>query len=132
MRKTAGVYTNDKSRPRQGLVITGPVEKFVTMTPRNFNLRGKVGDTVISKVTLIPEKKYPFKILNVRAKDGKYINFRLEETKRADSVTYDIEVENLKQDPGRYYDSIILETDSEIQPEINIKVYGNLRPRTGE
>ena len=129
MRKSAGVYTNDKRRPRQDLVITGLVEKFVTMKPRHINLRGIAGDTVKSKVTLIPEKKYPFKILSVRAKDGKYLKYQLEEIKQSDRLAYEINVENLRQDSGRYYDAIILETDSKIQPQLNIRVYGYLRPR---
>ena len=132
MKKTAGVFTNDKSRPRQDLVITGQVEKFVTINPRHINLRGNAGDTIKAKVILIPEKKYPFKILNVRAKNGKYINFRLEEIKQSANTAYEIRVENLKQDTGRYYDTIIVETDSKIRPQLDVRVYGYLRPRKSE
>jgi len=67
MRKSAGVYTNDKTRPRQDLVISGEVEKFVTIRPQHANMRGFVGDPIKGTVTIIPEKKYPFKILNLRA-----------------------------------------------------------------
>jgi hypothetical protein len=129
MRKTAGVYSNDKTRPRQDLVISGQVEKFVTIRPQHANMRGFVGDPIKATVTIIPEKKYPFKILNLRAKDGKYIKYQLEETKESDTTVYKLIVENLKTDAGRYYDSIILETDSKIRPELNVRVYGYLRPR---
>ncbi len=129
MKKTAGVYTNDKTRPRQDLVISGPVEKFVTIRPQHANLRGFVGDPIKGSVTIILEKKYPFKILKVRAKDGKYIKYQLEETKKSDNTAYELKIENLKQDAGRYYDSIILETDSKIKPQLDVRVYGYLRPR---
>jgi hypothetical protein len=129
MRKTAGVYTNDKTRPQQDLVISGPVEKFVTIRPQNVNMRGFVGDPIKGTVTIIPEKKYPFKILNLLAKDGKYIKYQLEETKESDSTAYKLNIENLKTDAGRYYDAIILETDSKIRPQINVRVYGYIRPR---
>jgi hypothetical protein len=129
MRKTAGVYTNDKTRPQQDLVISGQVEKFVTIRPQNANMRGIVGDPIKGTVTIIPEKKYPFKILNLRAKDGKYIKYRLEEAKESDTTVYKLNIENLKTDAGRYYDSIILETDSKIRPQINVRVYGYIRPR---
>ena len=129
MRKTAGVYTNDKTRPRQDLVISGEVEKFVTIRPQHANMRGFVGDPIKGAVTIIPEKKYPFKILNLRAQDGKYIKYQLEEIKESDTTAYKVNIENLKKDAGRYYDSIILETDSKIRPQLNIKVYGYLRPR---
>ncbi len=132
MRKTAGVYTNDKSRPRQDLIITGQVEKFVTISPRHVNLRGTAGDAIKAKVTLIPEEKYPFKILNVRAKSGKYIKFQLEEVRQSDNIGYEIRVENLKKDAGRYYDTIIVNTDSKIRPHLDVRVYGYLRPRKSE
>jgi len=128
MRKSAGVYTNDKTRPRQDLVISGEVEKFVTIRPQHANMRGFVGDPIKGTVTIIPEKKYPFKILNLRAQDGKYIKYQLEEIKESDSTAYTLNIENLKKDAGRYYDSIVLETDSKIRPQLNVRVYGYLRP----
>jgi hypothetical protein len=129
MRKTAVVYTNDKTHPQQDLIISGQVEKFVTIRPQHANMRGIVGDPVKSTVTIIPEKKYPFKILNLRAKDGKYIKYQLEETKESNTIAYRLNIENLKTEAGRYYDSIILETDSKIRPQLSVKVYGYLRPR---
>ena len=58
MRKTAGVYTNDKNRPRMDLVISGQVEKFVTIRPKHINLRGYAGDTIKASVCL-NQKKAP-------------------------------------------------------------------------
>ena len=129
MRKTAGVYTNDKTRPRQNLIISGQVEKFVTIHPQHANIRGMVGDPIKSIVTITPEKKYPFKIVNLRARDGKYIKYELEETEESDTLSYKLNIENLRKNAGRYYDSIILETDSKIRPQLSVKVYGYLRPR---
>ena len=129
MRKTAGVYTNDQTRPQQDLVISGQVEKFVTIRPQHANIRGFVGDPIKATVTVIPEKKYPFKIINLRAKDGKNIKYQLEETTVSDTTAYKLNIENLKTDAGRYYDAIILETDSKIRPQLSVRVYGYLRPR---
>ncbi len=114
------------------LVISGQVEKFVTIRPKHINLRGYAGDTIKASVSLIPEKKYPFKILKVSAKDGKNIKFQLEEVELSDNGAYELKVENLKQGTGRYYDTIILKTDSKIRPQLNVRVYGNLRPRKSE
>lgn len=132
MKKTAGVYTNDKNRPRIDLVITGQVEKFVTFRPRHINLRGYSGDAVTASVSLIPEKKYPFKIIKVRAKDGSNIKFQLNQVETSADGAYELKVENLKKDSGRYFDTIILETDSKVRPELSVSVYGNLRPRKSE
>jgi len=114
------------------LVISGQVEKFVTIRPKHVNLRGYTGDTIKASVSLIPEKKYPFKILKVSAKDGNNIKFQLKEVELSANGAYELKVENLKQDTGRYFDTIILETDSTIRPQLNVRVYGNLRPRKSE
>jgi len=132
MKKTASVYSNDKNRSRMDLIISGQVEKFVTIRPKHVNLRGYSGDTIKASVSLIPEKKYPFKILKVSAKDGKNIKFQLKEAELSANGAYELKVENLKQDTGRYFDTIILETDSTIRPQLNVRVYGNLRPRKNE
>ncbi len=129
MKKNAGVYTNDKTRPQQDLVISGQVETFVTIRPKHANMRGIVGDPIKGTVTIIPEKKYPFKIINLRAKDGKNIKYQLEETTVSDTTAYKLNIENLKTDAGRYYDAIILETDSKIRPQLSVRVYGYLQPR---
>lgn len=110
------------------LVISGQVEKFVTIRPQHINLSGYAGDSVKALVSIIPEKKYPFKILKASAKDGSNIKFELEEANPSADGAYELKVENLKQDTGRFYDTIILETDSKIQPQISVRVYGNLRP----
>ncbi len=132
MKKTAGVYTNDKSRPRQDLVISGPVEKFATIRPQHVSLRGYAGDSIKGVVTIIPEKKYPFKILDARARNGQNINIQLDEVKKSGGQAYELKVENLRQKTGRYYDTIILKTDSKVRPELNVRVYGYLRARKSE
>ena len=114
------------------LAISGQVEKFVTIRPKHVNLRGYTGDSIKALVTVIPEKKYPFKILKVSAKDGKNIKFELDEVASSANGVYQLRVENLKPDSGRYYDTIFLETDSKIRPKLSVRVYGNLRPRKSE
>ena len=129
MKKTAEVHSNDKSLPIVRIEISGVVEKFVTIIPRAISLRGFVGDDIKKAVTIIPEKKYDFKITKVRARNGKHINFQLEEIKGTGRKKYSLTVENLLAKAGRYSDLIIMETDSKIRPEVSIKVYGNVLQR---
>ncbi|UCG08582.1 MAG: hypothetical protein JSV83_08015, partial [Desulfobacterales bacterium] len=110
-------------------VISGMVEKIITVIPQAVSLRGFVGDTLKKSVNIIREEKYAFKITNARAQNGKYIQIQLEEIQGTDRREYSLAVENLRQDEGRYSDTIILETDSKIQPTVNIRVYGHLRKR---
>ncbi len=132
MKKTAGVYTNDKSRPRQDLVISGLVEKFATVRPQHVSLRGFAGDSIKTKVKIIPEKKYPFKILDARAKIGENINIALAEVKKSSRQAWELEVENSRKKAGRFYDTIVLTTDSKVRPQLNVRVYGYLRERKSE
>jgi hypothetical protein len=132
MKKTANVYTNDKNHPQQDLVIFGQVENFVSINPKSVSLRGFAGDPIESMVTIIPEKKYPFKIIDVCAQNGENIKIELKEKAQSNGSGYELKVENLKATTGRYYDTIILKTDSNVQPELNVRVYGYLRPRKSE
>jgi hypothetical protein len=132
MKKTAEIHSDDKNLPIVQIEISGTVEKFVTIIPRAISLRGYVGDEIKKSVTIIPEEKYDFKITKVRARNGKHINLQLNEIKDTGRTEYSLTVENLFAKEGRYSDLIILETDSKIRPEVNVKVYGNLRQRPAD
>jgi hypothetical protein len=95
-------------------------------------LRGFTGEPIQSTVTIIPEEKYPFKVLNVRARDGRDIRFKLEEENNAEGLRYALIVENQRTQKGRYFDVITLETDSRIRPRLDVRVYGDLMPRPEE
>ncbi len=129
MKKAAEIHSDDKNQPVLRIEISGVVEKIVTIIPRAISLRGYVGDDIKKSVTIIPEKKYDFKITKVRARNGKHIIFLLEEIKGTGRREYSLTVENLLAREGRYSDLIIMETDSKVKPEVKVKVYGNLRQR---
>ena len=95
-------------------------------------LRGIAGEQLKRKVTIIPVEKYPFKILNVRAQNGKNIRFQLQEEKSQKGPQYVLIVENQRLEKGRYFDNITLETDSQIRPTLKIRVYGDIMPRPEE
>ena len=127
MKKTANVFTNDPNNPKVNLTISGQVEQFAVIRPTHVSLRGFTGKQLKGSVSIIPKKKYPFKILKVRARNGKDIKFKLEEFNRSGIMAYQLMIENLKKDPGRYFDVITLETDSKLRPQLEVKVYGFLR-----
>lgn len=91
-----------------------------------------MGKKIQRTVTITLEEKYPFNILGVSARDGKNINFRLENVKGSRERGYRLTVVNLKEEKGRYFDTISLKTDSEIQPLIHIRVYGNILDEGGK
>jgi hypothetical protein len=74
----------------------------------------------------IASSNYPFKILEIKPRNGADIQARIEEKQENDVTTYIITVENLKKEPGRYYDVITMKTDSPIKPELQLSVYGQI------
>ena len=97
------------------------------MRPSQIRLQGVVGEEIKGKVTIIPAPKYPFRIVKVRARDGKDISFQLSQEKSENGPQYALTVENKRSQKGSYFDIITLETDSKIRPELQIRVYGELR-----
>lgn len=92
-------------------------------------MRGAAGKRLSGSLTIIPEEKYPFTIVEAVANVGENIKYKLEEIKESKRSEYLLTVENLKKTKGRYFDVIILKTTSKIRPEIKIKVYGNIVER---
>jgi hypothetical protein len=120
------VTTNDRNHRQVRLAIAGYVEKFVNIAPRTVKLKGYVGQTIKAVVKIVPEKKYPFKIIGSRSINPKNIRFTLEEVKPPEGAGYILIVENLKKEQGKYYDMISLQTDNKTNPLIKINVRGEI------
>ena len=118
--------TNDPVKPRLSLTIAGEVEKLVTISSQRVRLLGPAGQQINASVIIIPEKKYAFKVIEAKAKNGKYIAVSINEKKTIEGTGYVVTVQNLKKDKGRYVDTILLKTTSEIRPTIQIRVIGNI------
>jgi hypothetical protein len=118
--------TTDPQKPVSQLTISGPVKNFATITPSNVRLYGKVGEPVKETVRIVPENSYPFKILETKAQIGRDIRYELTSEQQTPGGAYLLTVENLKQETGRYYDTIFLVTDSRVKPKISIQVYGKI------
>lgn len=123
------MVTNDPTQNPLLLQIEGNVEQFVDISPARVRMTGQAGDEVSAKVTIVPMEKYPFRILD--AKPQKEGNIRVEVSEEKGRKAYMLTVFNLKQEQARYYDTIVVKTDSRIRPELTISVYCNLaaKPR---
>ncbi len=126
LKKSITVETSAAKQPNVTIEIAGNVEKFANITPNKLILRGNAGEPIIGSVTVSPDPKYPFKVLETKSKNGTDIQARTEEKQENNVMTYIVTVENLKKDPGRYYDVITLKTNSPIKPEIQLSVYGQV------
>jgi len=126
VKKSILVYTNDKNLLKLSLKVTGEVKKFATITPTKVRLTGPAGAPLMTSVSIVPEKEYMFKVLSVEAKNGKFVDVELKDTSKGNDNSYKLIVKSKKESPGRYFDVLKLKTDSEIQPEIDVRVYGNI------
>jgi hypothetical protein len=126
LEKSADVMTNDPKEPVVHLTIVGPVDRFATITPRMLNLRGVSGETLQGSVSIVPDEKYPFKVLETYALDGK-LKVQLNPAVQDGRTTYALRVENLRTEAGAYQDTVRLKTDHPLQPEMDVRVYVYLR-----
>ena len=126
VKKTAILHTNDPANPKFTLTISGHVEKFVDLNPKYVRLTGYSGTQITVPVTIVPTAKYPFRIIDVTSRSGTFIKYTLAERKPDEGNGYTLLIENLKTDKGRYSDLLTLTTDSQIQPKITVRVYGNI------
>jgi hypothetical protein len=126
MKKTATVYSNDPRRPMLMLTVTGSVEVFADIHPERLILRGTGDQTIRQELVVTPRASYPFKVTGVKAKNGTNIRFEMHEQVTPEGTSYVVSVENTKTTLGKYYDTLLLSTDSKLKPTLPIHVYGTI------
>ena len=126
MQKKITVFSNDPKRPQLMLTVAGSVEPFADIHPERIILRGNSGQSMRQELVVKPRANYPFKITEVNAKNGVNIQYELKEQETPEGKSYIVTVENTKTSPGKYYDTLLLSTDSQLKPKIPIHVYGTI------
>ncbi|MFH1153905.1 MAG: DUF1573 domain-containing protein [Pseudomonadota bacterium] len=121
--RTVEVSLDDPDTPFVALKLEGAVDTFATISPANVSLTGPPGTGTRTEVTIVPSPKYPFSIVGTSVKSKKNIACSL--ARSADR--YVLTVQNLLEQPGRYFEIIVLTTDSPLQPELKIRVMGIIR-----
>ena len=126
MKKKITVFSNDPKHPQLLLTVGGPVEEFADIEPERIILRGNSGQPMRRELVVKPRAAYPFKITEIKAKNGINIQYELKEQETPEGKSYIIMVENTKTSPGKYYDTLFLSTDSTLKPKIPVHVYGTI------
>jgi hypothetical protein len=120
------VRTDDRKYPEIKLIITGQVERFANITPDRVTLSGPQGQELIGTVTILPIKERRFAITEAKATTGNSIRFTLEPMQENGQRGYRLTVFNTQQQKGRYFDTIVLKTDSTLSPELRVRVFGTI------
>ncbi len=126
LRKTITVHTNDPDVATVKLTIGGAVDNFASIRPNRVRLNGRSGDRIVGRVTIVPEEKYNFNVTGMRTRREGDIDVKLDTVEKKSRKEYVLTIENKRQGKARYFNAVVLKTDSAIQPSITIPVYGNI------
>lgn len=118
--------TNDPGNPKIFLTVSGEVEKFATIQPRRVSLYGELGEDLKKSVRIIPEKRFPFSIVDVLKPDTSNFEVTIEKTDQA-TGEYILFVQNTKKEKGYYNEKIELITDSKVKTKLTIHVDALIR-----
>ena len=129
MKHRATVYTDDPDNATIELIMTGEVISPADVNPKVARLVGQAGNPIQTDVIITPPAINIFDIIDVKAKDGTNIRFKLEKKAKSDPQQFILHITNLKPGPGRYFDKITLTTTSTISPKIDIRVFGIIREK---
>ncbi len=122
MTKTIKVKTNDPGNRQFNLVITGRVDHIVKIVPSTVSLSGAPGQELKTVVTITPEEKYGFSILELSQKINTQIQAELVRPKPG-SRDWQIKIKASSDKADDLYDIITLKTDSQYKPKLKIRVY---------
>jgi len=103
------------------------VENFAYITPDRVQLTGVVGTPVSVQLVMTPRKEYPFKVTEMSLQRGGDVKVSYERKQGpGGKMEYAVTLENLKKEPGRYYDNLVIRTDNKAGPELRVPIYGNI------
>ncbi len=125
--KSIQVETNDPANAKFNLKLTGEVKKFVTITPAKAILRGTVGEKISQVITVVPDAKEPFKIMNISTLNQGDFRYSMKETEIDGKKAYEFLIENTKTSVGRYLDRITILTDKTEHNPVTIIVSGDIK-----
>lgn len=121
MTKSIIVKTNDPTRRKFNLTVTGPVEKVVDVFPKKVNLVGTPGQQLSEVITITPSEKYPFSILSLEQLPDSGVSATLVEPSK-DNPSWRIHLAANAPLVTNLYDKLTVHTDSKYRPVLQIRV----------
>lgn len=128
VKKVIKIHTNDPGYRVFSVSMSGEVRPIARLTPEIVSLRGKPGENVSAEVKIFPSALPDFDITKAHAKVGRDIDFSIEKQGTPPDNYFLLTVKNIKQGAGRYFDIIVLQTDTTPRRDIQVRVSGHLQP----
>ncbi len=107
------------------LKMSGNVEKIAMVNPEVVHFVGAPEDALETTIRIVPSAKYDFSLKDQTLAGMKNIAAVLRPSDSG-KKSWQLVVTNTRKTVGRYYEVITLKTDSPFQPELKIRVFGNL------
>ena len=105
------------------------MEKFADISPRGLvRLVGYLDNDIKRTVNIMPDEKYPFEITDITTKNQNDFAFSLSD-RRQENKGWTIVVENRHNQKGRYYGTLVVHTTSKVRPELDIRIFGDIREK---
>ena len=121
MKKTILVKTDDPNKKKFNLMVKGEVEKVVDIQPTGVFLDGRPGDTLESVITITPSAKYMFRITEMQQNPESGVLAALVPPEK-ENDPWKVTVKIHSDETGRFFDRLILKTDSPYEPTLKIVV----------
>jgi hypothetical protein len=116
------IHTDDPNQLVTEVTVTGMVEQIAEIKPNQVILSGLQGEQISAEVVIVPNPKYPFSIEGFEIQEGRGLKCELKEPCSAGAKRCLIKVENTQSEKGQFNDTIIVQTDNAVKPEIPIRV----------
>lgn len=116
------IHTDDPNHLVKEVTVTGMVEQIAEIKPNQVILSGLQGEQLSAEVAIVPNPKYPFSIKGFEIQEGRGLKCELKGRCTAGAKRCLIKVENTQFEKGRFNDTIIVQTDNAVKPEIPIRV----------
>jgi len=127
MHKSARVMSNDPKRPQLTITMQGNIWVPIDVTPRSVRLKGTVDEEIETVVRLRGEKKEPLVLKLASVSIPNKVEVKLEETEKG--RTYQLKVKNKVKGQARYTGNLKLTSNYPEEPEIVIRMAGDIRGR---
>lgn len=127
--------TNDSQAPQTQLVVTGKIEALIEISPKRVKIVGYRGDEdLFQDIKIVPHKGHRFSVKEVKANSGAGgITWDLKPlSKEPPEKGYLLRVSCNKETEGRFYDVLLVKTDSKDKPTFRIPVSCSVYTKPGE
>ena len=125
IRKTAKVYTNERSDKYHYISIEAFIKTTISVSPEAVHLEGPAGQPVQTTVEIRAERKEPLRLQVAHFDLHEKVAYTIEEVQKG--KVYRVHFSNLSKAAEMYHGFLNLGTNYSEKPEISIRIRGKFK-----